>query len=219
MPSEATKILEYYQYQKSGKAPFVIYADCECLIKKEKIKDLKIILKIHLHQPKVSKHIPSGVSMSAISSFRKLEIKHDVSRDKDCMRKSCEFLREHVMKINYFKKKKMKLFTKEQQESYENAKICYICRKNLKINILRTKNIVKLDITVTAKGNYRSAAHTRITSKDSVPKKIPIAFCNGSNYDDHFIIKELEDQFEKQFTYLGENIGKYSSNKKRCYKS
>ena len=67
--------------------------------------------------------------MSAISSFRKLEIKHDVSRDKDCMRKSYEFLREHVMKINYFKNEKMKLLTKEQQESYENAKICYICRK------------------------------------------------------------------------------------------
>ena len=100
------------------------------------------------------------------------------------------------MKINYFKNEKMKLFTKEQQESYENAKICYICRKNLKINILRTKNIIKLDITVTAKGNYRSAAHTRITSKCSVPKIIPIAFCNGSNYDDHFIIKELAEQFK-----------------------
>ena len=36
MPSEATKILEFYQYQKSDKAPFVIYADCECLIKKKK---------------------------------------------------------------------------------------------------------------------------------------------------------------------------------------
>ena len=33
MPSE---ILEFYQYQKSDKAPFVIYADCECLIKNKK---------------------------------------------------------------------------------------------------------------------------------------------------------------------------------------
>ena len=32
MPSEDTKILESDQYQKSGKAPFVIYADPECLI-------------------------------------------------------------------------------------------------------------------------------------------------------------------------------------------
>ena len=39
------------------------------------------------------------------------------------------------MKIIYFKKKKMKLLKKEQHKSYENAKICYICKENLKINI------------------------------------------------------------------------------------
>ena len=39
------------------------------------------------------------------------------------------------MKIINFKNKKMKLLTKNQQESYENEKACYICKKNLKINI------------------------------------------------------------------------------------
>ena len=34
----------------------------------------------------------------------------------DCRKKLCEFLREHAIKINNFKKKKMKLLTKEQQE-------------------------------------------------------------------------------------------------------
>ena len=29
----------------------------------------------------------------------------------------------------------MKLLTKEQQESYENEKICYICKEKLKKNI------------------------------------------------------------------------------------
>ena len=32
---------------------------------------------------------------------------------------------------------------------------------------------------------------------------------NGSNYDYHFIIKELAEQFKKQFTCLGENTEKY----------
>ena len=60
--------------------------------------------------------------MSTISSFRRIENKHDVYRGKDCMKKFCKFLREHVMKIINFKKKKMKLLTKELQESYENTK-------------------------------------------------------------------------------------------------
>ena len=34
MSSEDNKILEFNQYQKSDKAPFIIYADLECLIEK-----------------------------------------------------------------------------------------------------------------------------------------------------------------------------------------
>ena len=73
--------------------------------------------------------------MSTISLFRSIENKHDVYRGKDCMKKFYEFSREHAMKIINFKKKKMNLLTKEQQESYENEKICYICNKKLKINV------------------------------------------------------------------------------------
>ena len=32
MPSEDTEVLEFDQYQKSDKAPFIIYADLKCLI-------------------------------------------------------------------------------------------------------------------------------------------------------------------------------------------
>ena len=45
------------------------------------------------------------------------------------MIKFCEFLREHAMKVINFKMRKMKLLTKEQQESYENAKICYVSKE------------------------------------------------------------------------------------------
>ena len=40
------------------------------------------------------------------------------------MTKFCESLRDHAMEIIYFKKKKIRLLTKEQQESYGNANIC-----------------------------------------------------------------------------------------------
>ena len=50
-------------------------------------------------------------------------------RGKDCMKKFYEFPREHAIKIINFKKKEMRSVTKEQQQSYENAKICYICKE------------------------------------------------------------------------------------------
>ena len=34
IPSEDTKILEFYQYQKSDKTPFIIYANLESLTEK-----------------------------------------------------------------------------------------------------------------------------------------------------------------------------------------
>ena len=45
------------------------------------------------------------------------------------------------MKIINFKKKKIKLLTKEQQESYKNAKICYICEKKFENEYLKEKRI------------------------------------------------------------------------------
>ena len=41
MPSEDAKILQFNQYKKSDKAPFIIYAYLECL--KKRLMDVKII--------------------------------------------------------------------------------------------------------------------------------------------------------------------------------
>ena len=40
-------------------------------------------------------------------------------------------------------------------------------------------------------------------------KKIPVVFHNGFNNDYHFIIKELAEEFEGQFTCLWENTETY----------
>ena len=109
MLSENAKILEFNQYQKSGKPSFIIYADLECII--ERTDGCKNNPE-NSSTTKVSKHIPSVFSMSTIWSFQSIENKDDVYRGKDCMERFCEFLREHVMKIINFKKKKMKLLTK-----------------------------------------------------------------------------------------------------------
>ena len=51
-------------------------------------------------------------------------------------------------------------------------------------------------------------AHNRCDLKNSVPKKIVIAFHNISNYVYHFMIKELAEEFEKQLSSLGESTEK-----------
>ena len=83
MPSEDTKVLEFDQYQKHEKAPFIIYADLECLI--EKIDGCKSNLE-NSSTTKVGKHTQSGFSMSTLSSFKCIENKHDVYRGKYYMK-------------------------------------------------------------------------------------------------------------------------------------
>ena len=55
------------------------------------------------------------------------------------------------MRIIDFKKRKMKLFTNEQQEKRQKSVI--FVKKNLKINIGKLKNFVKLEIIVIIQGN------------------------------------------------------------------
>ena len=75
MPSKETKISEFNQNQKPDKAPFIIYADLECLI--EKVDGCK-------NNPKnsfikyVGEDIPSDLSMYTISSFKSMESMHNV---------------------------------------------------------------------------------------------------------------------------------------------
>ena len=132
--------LKFNQYQKSDKAPFVIYADLECVI--EKIDGCKSNPK-NWSTTKVSKHIPSGFSMSTTSSFRSIEKKHDIYRGKDCMKKFCEFLRRHAMKIiNFKKKKKWNYWPKISRNHTKMQKSDIFVKKNFKINIWNIKNYV-----------------------------------------------------------------------------
>ena len=44
---------------------------------------------------------------------------------------------------------------------------------------------------------------------NKLTKDIPVVFHNGSIYDNHFIIKERVNEFEREFDCLGENKEKY----------
>ena len=103
MPSEDTKILEFNQYQKFDKTPFIIYADLEYLI--EKIDGCKNNPE-NSFTTKVGEHIPSGFEISTVSLFNSIENKHDVYIGEDRMKTFRESLREHAMKIINFEKKK-----------------------------------------------------------------------------------------------------------------
>ena len=80
--------------------------------------------------------------MPAISSFRRIENKHDVYIGKYCMKNFCESLRERAMGIiNSEKKKKEFLNKKSSMNHIKMQKFVIFVKKNFKIKI---KKIIKI---------------------------------------------------------------------------
>ena len=58
---------------------------------------------------------------------------------------------------------------------------------------------------------FRGAPHSICNLNYKVLQKCPVKTYNGSKYDNHFIIKELPEEFKGEFECLGENMEKYIS--------
>ena len=54
----------------------------------------------------------------------------------------------------------MKWLTKEQQESYENTNICYICKEKFESKYVKDKKYCKVGDHSYFTGEYRDAAHS-----------------------------------------------------------
>ena len=80
--------------------------------------------------------------------------------------------------------------------------------KNLKINIWKIKKYLEVRDDCHYTWEYRGAVQSICSLKYCVPEKILLVFYNGSNYDYHFIIKELTEKFKNQFICLGEKTEK-----------
>ena len=64
------------------------------------------------------------------------------------------------MKIINVKKKIMNLLRNEQQESYENAKVCYIGKAKFENKYLKDKKYCNIRDHCHYTGEYRDAAHS-----------------------------------------------------------
>ena len=83
--------------------------------------------------------------------------------------------------------------TDQEKETYDKQKVCLLCKGKFcsdKINKREYKLMRKVRDHCHFTGKYRGAAHTKCNLKYKAPKFIPFAFHNGSNYDNHFIIKQ-----------------------------
>ena len=147
--------------------------------------------------------------MSTIWAFDNIGNKHTLYRGEDCMKKFCTSLREHAINVINIEKKHMLPLTKKELKVHQDVTECYICGKRFLKHFANDKNYRKVRGHCHFTGKYKGAAHSICNLRFNVPNEIPVVFHNRSNYDYHFIIKELAN--EGKFECLGENAEKYKT--------
>ena len=179
MPSWAEKTLKYNPGEKSLKAPFAIYIDLECMLKKVQSSQNN---PEKSYTEKKAIHEPSGWSMFMRCSFDKKENKLNYYRGKDCIEKLCKKIKKSAYEIINHEKKEIISLTDEENNIYNKQEICYVCKEKFCLdkdgkNYINRKK-VKDHCHNTRK--FRGPARSICNLKYKVPKEIPIIIHNAS---------------------------------------
>ena len=134
-------------------------------------------------------HKPSGYSLLTSCSFDKSKNNQTYYRGRDCMKRFCNDLKEHFIRIISYETKPIIALTEGEKESYENQQLFHICDKEFFTD--NNKEMRKVRNLCHYTGKYRDAAHSKCNLNYKTVKEKPVLFHNGSVYDYHFIIKYI----------------------------
>ena len=159
MPEEGKNILKYSPGDRSLKAPFIIYAYLECLLKKEQFCQNN---PGNSFTQRKAKHKPSGYSLSLICSFDETKNRHKFYRRKDCIKRFCNDLKELATEIINYEEKEMTLLKDTEITLYESQKVCHICKEKFCNDINKKSKYAyyhKVRDHCHYTGKFRGAAH------------------------------------------------------------
>ena len=186
MPTPNT-FLEFDKFINGEKAPFVIYADFESILKPlETCKPNPKTSNTHKynkHEPVSFNYYIKSFDESVYESKSRTYIK-EKEEDPDTIDVFINWLEEDVKEISNLGNKKM-IITEKEQEQFNQASNCWICKK-----LLNLQDRVRDHCHFT--GRYRGPACNKCNLKYRKPKNISVFFHNLTGYDSHLIIKKLD---------------------------
>ena len=180
LPKKGT-MLEFKNYHRSEKVPFIIYADFECYIKPMQSCEPN---PESSYTKKYQKHEPSSFCYYIKCFDDEVYKPKKVSyTGEDAAQKFVEMLEKEMKIITNIPEKKM-IFGKEEKERFEKETKCWMCNKEFDED-------VKVRDHCHFTGRYRGAAHNSCNLKYRKPNFMPVVFHNLSGYDSHLFIKNL----------------------------
>lgn len=149
-------ILQFTNFQKQLKLPFVIYADFESVLKPIQYVEPNDISSFTV---KTFEHIPFAFCFYIKCSFDDSLSELVQYRGPDAAQLFVDSLEVYAVRLyhNYLKNsKKMMPLTAEEEEQFQNCNICHICDKVILENEVKVKDHCHIS------GLYHSAAHSVI---------------------------------------------------------
>ena len=187
MPKPDTYI-KFKNYLYSERAPFAIYADFESILKPldtcKPDPNKSYTLKYQKHEPLSFVYYIKSFNESVYKSTLRKYIKEN-EEDPDPIDVFLSWLEEDVKIISELGNEPMKI-TKKEQEQFNKASNCWICKK-----LLNLQDRVRDHCHFT--GRYRGAACNICNLKYRKPNNISVFFHNLSGYDSHLFIKKLNN--------------------------
>ena len=182
LPKKGT-MLEFKNYHKREKVPFIVYADFESNIKPLQScgpnPESSYTKQYQKHEPSsfcyYIKFFDDGVYEPKLVSYT----------GEDAAQKFVEMLEEDIRKITSILEKKM-IFGKEEKERFDKETKCWICNGEFNDDVKYYKVRDHCHFT----GRYRGAAHNLCNLKYRKPNFTPVGFHNLSGYDHHLFIKK-----------------------------
>ncbi|XP_011858747.1 PREDICTED: uncharacterized protein LOC105556274 [Vollenhovia emeryi] len=203
LPNEDDRWLSFRNYERKERLPYVVYADLECVLEKEREESEFVSRNRFAYQH----HTAFSVGYYVRCVRDEDATTYKSYRDEDCV---SWFVRElnalaHRAKETLSSVVTMTSLMSDETRSFWNATLCHICGKPFDPRDQRVRDHCHIT------GRYRGPAHARCNINYNNSFIIPVFFHNLSGYDAYFIIEEIANGFVDSCKFLSTSLAKLVS--------
>ena len=174
--------ISFKNYSNKIRVPFKIYADSECIFKKNNGDSSWSV--------KIQDHIPRGFGYKVVCIDDKFTKDIVIYRGRDCVNKFIDAnLNEYKACRNVVKDRfnKNLIMSMQEKELFQKTNKYWICDKLF--GLMDGKVRDHSHVT----GKFRGAAHFSCNANFKITKRVPVIFHNLKGYNGHLIMKELSN--------------------------
>lgn len=208
LPKENEKMLKFVNFKNQIRVPFRIYADIEAILKPLDDDDDNTVFSRGSNTRAYQKHIACSVGYYLKSDVSSVESRYAKDRSPNCVKWFVQELYKIYQEVeNVFQTNMPMNLNEDEQAHFDSAMTCHICGLPFIDTDIKVRDHDHL------RGNYRGPSHQICNLRYQDSRTIPVIFHNLSNYDAHFIIKDIasEEIFEGDVSLTPLNTEKYIS--------